>query len=65
MQIAVERAKLAGVEYVLGDQRIEEIGAKIVPVCLETLKDMCTPSGWVRCCVDIARAAEKVNILKR
>ena len=62
MQIAAERAKVAGVEFILGDQPIEELVARTNEIFLITLKDLSSPldGGWVRCAEDIFKAGESV-----
>lgn len=61
MQIAAERAKLAGVDFILGDQPIELLGERTAEIFHQTVKDLVTPvGGWSRCAYDIARALRSV-----
>jgi hypothetical protein len=62
MQIAAERAKLAGVEFILGDQPIEQLSKRTSEIFMETVKDLASPldGGWLRCAKDIARAGRSV-----
>ena len=62
MQIAAERAKLAGVDFILGDQPIELLGKRTAQVFRETVRDLASPlgGGWLRCGRDIARASRSV-----
>jgi hypothetical protein len=59
MQVAADRAKAAGVELILGDQPIEDVGARTKVLLGDTFSDLARPleGGWARCAVDVWRAA--------
>ena len=60
MQIAAERAKVAGVELILGDQPIEELDRRCAEILRQTLKDLASPltGGWATCAKDIFKAGK-------
>ena len=62
MQIAAERAKVAGVEFILGDQPIEELHRRCAEIFRQTLKDLASPltGGWSTCSKDIFKAGKSV-----
>ena len=59
MQVASDRAKAAGVELILGDQPIEDLGARTKVLFQDTLRDIASPldGGWSRCAEDVRNAA--------
>ena len=58
MQVATDRAKAAGVELILGDQPIEDLGKRTKILLQETLRDLGSPQtgGWARCAEDVWKA---------
>mmetsp|Transcript_52773 Transcript_52773/g.77272 ORF Transcript_52773/g.77272 Transcript_52773/m.77272 type:complete len:386 (+) Transcript_52773:73-1230(+) len=58
MQVASDRAKVAGVELILGDQSIEDLGARTKVLLKETVVDLASPlqGGWGRCAEDVWKA---------
>lgn len=60
MQIAAERAKVAGVELILGDQPIEELDRRCAEIFRHTLEDLASPltGGWATCAKDIFKAGK-------